>query len=62
VEDNIKMGIRYVYCEDRMWKELSQDRVQWRYLEVIGHAENCNSVIDTFLTSTLYALGNAKVN
>lgn len=40
---------------------MSQDRVRWRYLEIICRAEICNSATYTFSVSTFYALGDAKV-
>ena len=62
VEDNIIMVIRIACFEDIMWMELSQDRVRWRYLEIICRVEICISATYTFSVSTLYVLGNAKVN
>ena len=56
------MVIRVASFEDIMQKELSQDRVRWRYLKIICRAEICNSATYTFSVSTLHALGNAKVN
>ena len=31
-EDNIKMGLQEVGCEDMDWTELAQDRDRWRTL------------------------------
>jgi len=31
-EDNIKIHLREVDCQNEMWMELAQDRVQWQTL------------------------------
>jgi hypothetical protein len=31
-DNNIKMDLREICCEDGRWMELAQDRVQWRAL------------------------------
>jgi hypothetical protein len=48
VEDNIRIVIRVAYFEGIMWMELSQDRVRWRYFEIICCSEICNAATYTF--------------
>jgi len=62
-EENIRMDLREVGCEDRSGMELSQDRVQWRLFSIylrINTIAGCCFNRTAYLKSDVLFLGGVK--